>query len=419
MIKQIKKNKKMVTVLMSDIYDTNNNTMTITTTKKNDDYDLKLLEAVKNNRKLSDVILLLDMKANADYQFFKNIDSWGGSESDCPLRHAVQNNNEELVRLLLENGAKMSTKFGSTHWTGSDNREPVSNLLFKKNSNIKILNLFLKYKFDPNQEVTNPITTMRSRGSTKKFPINYLINNINGSLCYLNNKNNNRVKEINETIEKLNLLLKFEANPNLFEEISCNNERNGIYYALTSPLSAILSKTTNTNTTNGINVDDLQTINFNNATRLNVMITLLKHGADPNQFSTRTSTLPLYIDCDNEKTRISQQARSQSSCRSVNIRVKETPLYLAILSGSSIEFIFILLLYGADPSLQSIQCEYDTQGKNEKKNIYELISSSNVKVSEEVKDFLLNKLYYVEALKKFNLNFVLDINNLLLIIQYI
>src|SRR4051794_9874454 len=114
--------------------------------------NIGLLEAAKAND-LPRVVKLLSEGADADYSHHVK-GTWGASDDDCPLHHAVTHKNLEMTRALLLGGAKPSAKVGSTDWRGCGSRQSVFDMACHL-GNSEFLRLFLTHGADPNIDNTS------------------------------------------------------------------------------------------------------------------------------------------------------------------------------------------------------------------------------------------------------------------------
>lgn len=327
--------------------------------------DLKLLISAKEH-KLADVIDMLKLGADANYQHTVVTNIWGSTEYDCPLHHAVLHRNINMVEYLLQHGAKGTTIFGYKLWNGTDDRRSISKMIFHDDyiseNFLEICELFIRYgAFDPNEKIIKSISTRRSSGMKIDYPLHLAIKSL--------------------SIKKIDMLLKFGANPNENSSYHCDNEMNGHTSNTLSPLVFLLS-VFQSYLKPKISFNGDENSRFNTK-RLEIMTNLLKYKADPNQISIRTIHQPNSKYVDDPSICYDYDDPRRYIKKYISIEVKESPLYLAVLSNN-IDFVYILLLYGADPSITTYMG----------KNIVKI--ARKIKVSKEINTLLISPPSFIK-----------------------
>lgn len=260
-----------------------------------------LLAAAKAND-LEKVRSLLESGAPADYRYHED-GTWGASEDDCPLHHALKHSNLEMAELLFAHGAKPDAIYGSTDWRGCGRTTTV----FQdagSHPNPEFLRLFLQHGADPNLVNRSTTHSMRTDGHSQSTLIH---STLSGS-----------------HLQKSLILLEAGANPNTTMDAVYHNERGY-------------------NSNNHETCLALAIQAFSGAERIQIVTELLRRGADVNALTVRTQQDPNPA----WNSEMHDDPRASGFVSSVICRQLSTPpLHLAIAAQDP-QLVDVLLKAGA------------------------------------------------------------------------
>eukprot|EP00808_Paulinella_micropora_P019001 g5300.t1 len=260
-----------------------------------------LLQSAKEND-MAGVEKWLQEGADAAYQMVKS-EGWD-EVVDCPLHHAVNNNNVAMARLLMSKGAKTSGKFGSSGWSRGIQKNVFDEMCSHKNP--AFLGLALEFGADPNLETQYGHSSMRTDSSVRKTSLHTMIQH--------------------GDIAKARLLLEAKANPNAIYTERIENERG--YSGLAQQCALC------------------RAINGPSATREEMVRLLLEHKATPNTLCNETS----HVDNPDKSERDDPRAQGYKP-EVIRVDTSCPALHRALRQKDSQDCVFSLLLHGADPAV--------------------------------------------------------------------
>lgn len=280
------------------------------------DLNNQLLAAAHAN----DLVLvtrLLQQGANADYRFHED-GTWGACKDDTPLHGALLASNVEMAKLLLQHGAKLDAKVGSTDWRGCGRRQSLFEIAVASPS-LEMLEVCLPYSTLEQVRVVSTSSThsMRTDGSSKHTVLNAALDI--------------------RAWRKAMLLLKAGADPNGRHTSRYSNERGYHRRSNITPLHQVCQSTPDTQA-------DLSEL----SQMIYLITQLVLKGADINALSDFTvhETNPGAKDSKTDDPRADGYI-SPVIC----VQHTQAPLHAALAAGGHPWIVFTLLMLGANPTL--------------------------------------------------------------------